>query len=197
MSIYKKLLEAIKTNLETEFNVEKENFLLNEVKIMTGGFNGLEDVISFSSNAPCVGIGIRGIPANSRNPGNQLEALAEFSLYLITSDFNKENIGDGALEAYELLEKLQLIIKNGKWGLEEVWQTEEGSIICNNYYSPEFYKNGVVVWEISWKQKVLLGKNRWEEYGEKINELVAIVDIEAEKKETVLIINANKNKPNE
>ncbi len=194
MSTYKKLLQAIKTTLETEFNVGKDTALLSEVKIMAGGFNGLQDVLNFSNDAPCVGIGIRGFPISNRNYGDQLESVADFSLYLITTDYGKENNGDGVLEALELLERLKLIIKNGKWNLEEIWQTEDNSIVCNNYYSPEFYQNGIILWEVTWRQKILLGHNKWEKEPIEITQATAVVDIQDDSKLEEVVLSVDKSK---
>jgi hypothetical protein len=153
-------LQSIKSALEEEFRVRQENPLLTEVKIIGGGFNGIQDVLNFSNIAPCMCFGIRGF-TSAENAANQLENTADMCLYIITTDNNKDNIGDSVLESHILLERAKLLVKDGLWGLGWVWRTEYGSISSKSYFTPEFYERGITLWELSWKQKFLLGKNMW------------------------------------
>ncbi len=161
MSTYNSILQAIKSTFEKEFKVGTKAELLKKVTIMSGGFNGLQAVLDKSKEAPFLGIGIRNISKNTRNYGNQLESIVEFSIYLITSEQGKPNLEDGIIEALSLVEQIKLIILNGDWKIERVGKTENNSITCQNYYAEEFYEKRIILWEINWKQNVLLGENKW------------------------------------
>ncbi|MFL1781432.1 hypothetical protein ABSA28_01157 [Candidatus Hepatincolaceae symbiont of Richtersius coronifer] len=143
---------------------------------MGGGFGGIEDIQQRSINTSCIGIGIEGIPTNRRTNTNQLDSTLNFSLFLITSNYNKP-VKDKEIEAYKLLEKLNLIIMAGptlqgrsldsllKEKILKVYPTEQESITCKNFYGPDLYKKDMCLWEINWRQKVLLGKDRFEDGG--------------------------------
>lgn len=171
--MYQEVLEAIKQTLEAELKSE-----IKSIFIMGGGFNGAEDITSFVKFAPCIGIGIESIPTNTRTNTNQLESMCNFNLFLITTGNNKPK-GTKELEAYNLVEKLNLLIMNGEWGLKDVYATEQNSIVCTPFNGSFMYKSNIWMWEINWRQKLLLGTDRFvaEETGEFPKSWTAKTDI--------------------
>ena len=155
--MYLEVLEAIKTTIETEL---KE--LVKNVFIMGGGFGGIEDIKNYSILAPSVGIGLSGIPSNRRTNSNQLESMLDLSIFIITTENNKAK-GSAEGEMYMLLDKINLLIMNGNWGLNSLYDTEQNSIVGTSFYGPEIYKNKLCLWEITWKQKCVLGVDRFNE----------------------------------
>lgn len=169
--MYKEVLEGIKGTIEIELKDEIKN-----VFIMGGGFNGAEDITNFVKLAPCIGVGIESIPTNSRTNTNQLESMCNFNLFLVTTGNNKPR-GTKEIDAYNILEKLNLLIMNGNWGVSNVYATEQNSIVCTPYNGDLMYKSNIWLWEVNWKQKLLLGTDRFAETGEFPKSWRANVDI--------------------
>ena len=154
--MYLTVLQGIKSKLEEELKD-----IVKQVFIMGGGFGGIEDIKNYSIKAPAIGIGLSGIPSNFRTNSNQLESMLDLSIFVLTTQNNKPK-GSAEIEMYELIEKINLLIMNGNWGLNGLYATEQNSITGTSFYGPEIYKNNLCMWEITWQQKCVLGADIWE-----------------------------------
>lgn len=154
------LLEAIKYNLQQEIKD------LRQVEIQGSGFNGVSDVKTFASYAPCARIGINSVVHEQVNSG-QLDCKLNISIFLITVD--KDRNTNRYQLGYKFLEDTLELVNKGKWlkanqdkEYIKVMATEQGSINTKIYHGESSFKTGVGLFEVSWNQVVRLGQDIFE-----------------------------------
>ncbi len=152
---FNKLLEAIKSSIQTEIPDFKD------VGIFGGGFNGIDDVKKVTALAPSLRIGLVGLNKSLNLNSNQLETELDLSLIFITKDVKTANSKHAI--ALSFLERVLLLVKNGNWGIENIYATDINSVTAKNYWGAELMQNDIALWQVNWKQKCILGKDRFNE----------------------------------
>lgn len=148
-----------------------------DVGIFGGGFNGVEDIKKFTSEAPALRVGLSGLSYSLNTNTNQLESTMDLSVLFITKDIT---IPDSRHKiALQFLEKVLLLVKDGYWGedIKNTFATDRTSVTAQNYYGPELLGTDIAMWQVNWRQNCLLGLDIWEEDGEFPKKWTAKTDI--------------------
>ena len=149
---FNKLLNAIKSSIQAEI----PEFI--DVGIFGGGFNGTRDVKKFTSIAPSLRVALVGLNKSLNLNSNQLETELDLSLIFITKDVKVANSKHAI--ALSFLERVLLLVKNGNWGIENLYATDINSVNAHNYWGEELMQSDIALWQVNWKQKCVLGIDR-------------------------------------
>ena len=106
---------------------------------------------------PVAKIGFSSIFSTLNITSSNLELTAKLFVTFITEESNNPNEQD--FIGFPILEKLLLLLKDGKWGVKNTYSTERNSIIVKNTYIKTADNKNLIQWNVSWLQKFILGED--------------------------------------
>ena len=155
MSTSNELLNAIKDDLKARFNE------LKTCEVHPGRFN-LEELKRLSAKTPALLISSLGTVKPENTGTEQSDSTKQLAAYFVTK--NAPNM-EADVACRNLVDALELYLEGQlpRWGLSDIGEPK--AIRSDNLYSSKVDKQGVMLWAVTWQQRIRMGESLFVEDG--------------------------------
>ncbi|WP_178860824.1 phage protein Gp37 [Thiomicrorhabdus cannonii] len=155
MTTTNELLNAIKDDLKQRFSA------LKTCEVHPGRFN-LGELKRLSAKTPALLVSALGTLKTENTGTEQSDSTKQLAVYFVTKNAPGLSADDACRNLVDALE-IYLEGQLPRWGLVGI--SEPTAIRSDNLYTSEVDKNGVMLWAVTWQQRIRLGESLFAEDG--------------------------------